>query len=172
MEQEALSPPDLDFVRDLVRTRSAIVLESAKAYLVQSRLEPLARREGLASLAGLIKILRQTSYGALHIKVVEAMTTNETSFFRDLTQYCSLRWFRWFYGWCSVHLHNGRSRPSVRCVRRVPAFHHPWLEFSTTGYTQQFCRRLKQQPIPCLLALRGEGPQIGAGCAALTAPWP
>ena len=68
MEQEALSPPDLDFVRDLVRTRSAIVLESAKAYLVQSRLEPLARREGLASLAGLIKILRQTSYWGLAYK--------------------------------------------------------------------------------------------------------
>lgn len=91
MPECALSPNDLDYVRDLVRIRSAIVLESEKAYLVQSRLEPLARREGLASLAGLIQTLRQTSYGALHIKVVEAMTTNETSFFRDLTPFQMLK---------------------------------------------------------------------------------
>lgn len=91
MELEAISTPDLDYVRDLVRTRSAIVLESEKAYLVQSRLEPLARREGMVSLAGLIQNLRQTPYGALHIKVVEAMTTNETSFFRDLTPFQMLK---------------------------------------------------------------------------------
>ncbi len=91
---------------------------------------------------------------------------------KDLRQYCSLRYLRWFDGWCPVNLRNGRSRTFVRCVWRVSAFHHPRLDFSTTGFTQQFRRRLKQQPIPCFLALRGEGPQIGAGFDALTAPWP
>ena len=89
-----------------------------------------------------------------------------------MSQYCSLRYLRWFDGWCPVNLRNGRSRAFVRCVWRVSAFHHPRLDFSTTGFTQQFRRRLKQQPIPCFLALRGEGPQIGAGFDALTAPWP
>jgi len=84
MEESALSPKDLDYVRDLVRTRSAIVLEPEKAYLVQSRLEPLAKTEGIGSLPDLVQKIRRAPYGGLHKKVVEAMTTNETSFFRDV----------------------------------------------------------------------------------------
>ena len=91
MGESALSPNDLDYIRDLVRTRSAIVLEPEKAYLVQSRLEPLAKTEGLGSLPELVQKLRPAPYGALHKKVVEAMTTNETSFFRDLTPFQVLR---------------------------------------------------------------------------------
>jgi len=91
MPEPALSPKDLDYIRELVRTRSAIVLEPEKAYLVQSRLEPLAKSEGLASLTELVQKLSQAPYGALHKKVVEAMTTNETSFFRDLTPFEALR---------------------------------------------------------------------------------
>ena len=91
MGESALSPKDLDYIRDLVRTRSAIVLEPEKAYLVQSRLEPLAKSEGLASLSELVGKLRSALYGALHKQVVEAMTTNETSFFRDLTPFQALR---------------------------------------------------------------------------------
>jgi chemotaxis protein methyltransferase CheR len=91
MGESALSPKDLDYIRDLVRTRSAIVLEPEKAYLVQSRLEPLAKSEGLASLSELVGKLRSALYGALHKQVVEAMTTNETSFFRDLAPFQALR---------------------------------------------------------------------------------
>jgi len=91
MEESVLSPKDLDYVRHLVRTRSAMVLDPGKAYLVQSRLEPLAKSEGLASLPKLVQTLRQSPYGVLHKKVVEAMTTNETSFFRDLTPFQVLR---------------------------------------------------------------------------------
>jgi len=91
MGESALSPTDLGYVRDLVRTRSAIVLEPEKAYLVQSRLEPLAKSEGLTSLTELVQKLRAAPYGDLHRKVVEAMTTNETSFFRDLTPFQVLR---------------------------------------------------------------------------------
>jgi chemotaxis protein methyltransferase CheR len=91
MPQSALSPKDLDYIRDLVRTRSAIVLESEKAYLVKSRLEPLAKSAGFASLTGLVQKLRPAPYGVLHQQVVEAMTTNETSFFRDLTPFHVLR---------------------------------------------------------------------------------
>ena len=54
----------------------------------------------------------------------------------------------------------------------VSAFHHSRLDFSKTGFTQQFRRRLNLQPIPCFLAPRGEGRQIGAKFDALTAPWP
>ncbi len=91
MEKEVLNKEDLDYVCELVRTRSAIVLEPEKAYLVHSRLEPLAKSEGLASLTKLVKKLRSAPYGVLHKKVVEAMTTNETSFFRDLNPFQALR---------------------------------------------------------------------------------
>ncbi len=91
MEKEELRPPDLDYVRDMVKTRSAIVLEPEKAYLVESRLSPLAKSEGLASITELVAKLRGAPYGALHKKVVEAMTTNETSFFRDLVPFEVLR---------------------------------------------------------------------------------
>lgn len=91
MSDSTLSRRDLDYVRELVRTQSAIALELEKAYLVQARLEPLAKSEGLVSLSELVQKLRQASNGVLHKKVVEAMTTNETSFFRDLTPFYALR---------------------------------------------------------------------------------
>jgi len=75
---------DLIYLRDLILTRSAIILEPEKNYLLQARLEPVAREAGLASLEELALKLRTTPSGPLHEKVVEAMTTNETSFFRDI----------------------------------------------------------------------------------------
>ncbi len=82
---------DFDFIRDLVQKRSAIVLENEKSYLVESRLQPLARREGFPSIADLVSRLRTPTVNGLHQKVVEAMTTNETSFFRDVHPFEALR---------------------------------------------------------------------------------
>jgi chemotaxis protein methyltransferase CheR len=81
---------DFDFIRDLVRQRSAIVLESNKEYLAVTRLEPLARGAGLGSVSELVSHLRSEPNSLLHERVVEAMTTNETSFFRDLHPFESL----------------------------------------------------------------------------------
>jgi len=67
-----------------------MLLETKKTYLVQSRLEPLATQNGFESLAALVTQLRQTSYGQLHKRVVEVMTINETSFFRDLIPFQDL----------------------------------------------------------------------------------
>lgn len=78
---------DLIYLRDLILTRSAIVLEPEKDYLLQSRLEPVAKEAGLKSLGELAQTLRTTPSGPLHEKVVEALTTNETSFFRDVSPF-------------------------------------------------------------------------------------
>lgn len=78
-----LSPQDFNYIRDLVRRHSAIVLEPDKAYLIETRLAPLARQTGFASLRELIASLRIGAGDGLQNKVVEAMTTHETSFFRD-----------------------------------------------------------------------------------------
>jgi len=79
----AITRPDFDFIRDLVRVKAGIVLDPGKEYLVESRLVPLARKEGFPSLTDLVAGLRNRSTNGLHYRVVEAMTTNETTFFRD-----------------------------------------------------------------------------------------
>jgi chemotaxis protein methyltransferase CheR len=78
------------YVRDLVRRRSAIHLEAGKEYLVESRLQPLVQASGERSLDRLISRLRSSPEGPLHAQVVEAMTTNETSWFRDRHPYDAL----------------------------------------------------------------------------------
>jgi chemotaxis protein methyltransferase CheR len=75
---------DFNYICDMVRKHSAIVLGPGKEYLVESRLNPLARQEGFSSLQHMVECLRSSPSGDLHRKVVEAMTTNETSFFREM----------------------------------------------------------------------------------------
>jgi len=80
-----------NFVRQLLRERAAIVLDDGKQYLVDNRLSQLARREGLASAQDVIDRLRAQPGGPLQRKVIEAMTTTETLFFRDGKPYEALR---------------------------------------------------------------------------------
>lgn len=87
----ALSPTDFQYVSTLVRQKSAIVLEVEKSYLLEARLTPLARVEGFASLEAMIALMRAQPLNGLHRKVVEAMTTNETSFYRDLHPFEALK---------------------------------------------------------------------------------
>lgn len=86
----AITQAEFDVVRMLIRAEAGIVLEQGKEYLVEARLSPLARREGLASPSELIAQLGRLK-GPLHTKVVEAMTTNETIFFRDVEPFEVLR---------------------------------------------------------------------------------
>lgn len=78
-----MTPQDYDFLCKLLKTRSGLVLSSAKHYLVESRLLPVARRAGLFNLSGLVARLRQPDAEQLTVEVVEAMMTNESFFFRD-----------------------------------------------------------------------------------------
>ena len=88
----ALSSVDFDYVTAMVYRRAAIVLEAGKEYLVEARLTPLASREGFDSLGALVDAMRQdTRPGVLHAKAVDALTTNETYFFRDFHPFEALR---------------------------------------------------------------------------------
>ena len=86
-----MTASEFDYIRRLVLEQSAIVLEDDKRYLVESRLLPLARREGFDSIGSLVVRLLANKFDGLHRKVVEAMTTNETSFFRDFHPFEALR---------------------------------------------------------------------------------
>ncbi len=80
----SLSEAEFSYVRDLVYRQAAIVLEKEKNYLVEARLSPLARRHGFNTLTELVAQMRSQPSNGLSWHVVEAMTTNETSFFRDM----------------------------------------------------------------------------------------
>jgi chemotaxis protein methyltransferase CheR len=86
-----ISTTEFNFIRNLVRERSAIVLEPGKEYLVESRLASVARGEGYACLEHFLAELRSKPTQRMHRQVVEAMTTNETSFFRDVHPFDALR---------------------------------------------------------------------------------
>jgi chemotaxis protein methyltransferase CheR len=79
----SLSQASFDFVRALLRERSAQVLENDKAYLVETRLLPVARRHGFTTIDALVQRLQSRRNEMLVADVVESMTINETFFFRD-----------------------------------------------------------------------------------------
>jgi len=77
-----VTPSDYEYLRRLLKERSGLDLSADKQYLVESRLMPLARKEGLPGIAELVQKMKGSAE-ALVVEVVEAMTTNETFFFRD-----------------------------------------------------------------------------------------
>jgi chemotaxis protein methyltransferase CheR len=78
-----MTPSDYEYLRKLLKARSGLVLSAEKHYLVESRLLPVARKAGLSNLTGLVARLRAPDAERLTVEVVEAMTTNESLFFRD-----------------------------------------------------------------------------------------
>jgi len=81
---------DYEYLRKLLKERSGLDLSADKQYLVESRLIPLARRAGLSGIAELVQKMKNGA-DALITDVVEAMTTNETFFFRDKIPFDHLR---------------------------------------------------------------------------------
>lgn len=86
----AVSEVDFRYVRELLEKHSAIVLDDNKSYLVDARLGPVANDNGFKSVADMVQRMRVQTFGTLHKSVVEALTTNETSFFRDLAPFEAL----------------------------------------------------------------------------------
>jgi chemotaxis protein methyltransferase CheR len=77
-----VTPQDFDYLRKLLRDRSGLTLSAEKQYLAESRLLPVARRNGMSTLTELVGRLK-AGPAVLTGEVVDAMTTNETFFFRD-----------------------------------------------------------------------------------------
>jgi chemotaxis protein methyltransferase CheR len=77
-----MTPPDYEYLRKLLKDHSGLDLSSDKQYLIESRLLPLSRKAGLSDIGELVQKMKGGS-ASLTTQVVEAMTTNETFFFRD-----------------------------------------------------------------------------------------
>ena len=78
-----LTATSFDWVRQLVHKESAIVLQPGKEYLVEARLLPVARQMGLPDVGKLVETVRSRPDADSKRRIVEALTTNETSWFRD-----------------------------------------------------------------------------------------
>ena len=82
-----MSPAEYDYLRQFLKSRSGLVLSNEKQYLIESRLLPVARKAGLQSIAALVAKLKEPRETVLAEAVVEAMTTNESFFYRDKTPF-------------------------------------------------------------------------------------
>jgi chemotaxis protein methyltransferase CheR len=87
----SFTPRDFELLSGLLKQRSGLVLSPDKMYLLESRLTPVARKRGLPGLTELVGELRTRPSEALVAEVTEAMTTNETFFFRDSTPFEALK---------------------------------------------------------------------------------
>src|ERR1022692_294921 len=86
-----IRPENYRFLQEYVHSRAGIVLGEDKHYLFESRLDPIVRQLGLGSINDLCAIIRAARETAAGRQVVEAMTTNETYFFRDPAHYEAIR---------------------------------------------------------------------------------
>jgi chemotaxis protein methyltransferase CheR len=78
-----VTPLDYEYLRKLLKERSGLVLAPEKQYLIESRLMPVARRAGCDSISALVRRLREPNVEPLKVEITEAMTINESFFFRD-----------------------------------------------------------------------------------------
>lgn len=86
-----LQPQTYEYLRDLLKRTSGLMITPEKVYLLQSRLLPIARRRGMQNLDQMVASLRMKPDKAVMDDIIEAMTTNETYFFRDDKAFKQLR---------------------------------------------------------------------------------
>jgi len=86
-----MRPQDVEVVRGVVLARSGVVIDPTKTYLIETRLAPLVRREGFASHAELIQVIRTRHDDKLMWQVTDALVSSETCFFRDRAPFDQFR---------------------------------------------------------------------------------
>jgi len=88
----AITAPEFAYVRDLARRTAAIVIDPGKEYFIESRLAPLVASQGCKTLSELIALIQKNpAASAIHAKTIDALTTNETFFFRDFQPFEAMR---------------------------------------------------------------------------------
>ena len=130
-----LANSDLDFLRDLVADLSGNVIAPRQVYMLEQRLTPLAERMGLVNLDALVAELRRSHDQSLRTKVAEAVTVNETSFFRDVHPFDALR--------TSIIPELVKKNATKRSIRI-------WCAASSTG----------QEPVSIAMTIRESFPEL------------
>ena len=140
----AINPADFDYISKIVRESSAIVLEKGKEYLVESRIMPLVHQEKLESIENLVKQIKLKPRGTLVDAVIEAMTTNETSFYRDIHPFETLK---------------KEILPELIEKRKDKKELNIWCGASSSG----------QEPYSLIMLLKNEFPQLNTWKISYTA---
>ncbi len=112
-----IQPSDVAFISQFLLARSGLVVNAEKSYLLESRLGPLARKQGIAGISALIARLRGGDR-ALEQMVVEVMTTNESFFFRDTRPFDHFR---------------DKTLPALLAARAATRRLRIWCAASSTG---------------------------------------
>jgi chemotaxis protein methyltransferase CheR len=131
----SISPVDFDYLRKLMREQTAIVLDAGKEYIAESRLAYLVSEEGFSSVTDLVHQLRANTFNGLHRKVVNAMTNNETWFFRDVLPFQALK---------------GRILPEMIAARSAEKTLRIWSAASSAG----------QEPYSIAMSLQENFPEL------------
>ncbi len=126
---------DFDLFSNILKEKSGLALTSDKAYLLDSRLTPVARKWNYPDIAALAMALRAVPKNELVKDVVEAMTTNETSFFRDTKPFDQFRDI--------ILPHLLKTRAATKRVRI-------WCAASSTG----------QEPYSLSMLIKEQGPKV------------
>jgi chemotaxis protein methyltransferase CheR len=149
-----VTPLDYEFLRKLLKERSGLDLSADKQYLVESRLIPLARRAGMPGIAELVAKIK-TGSDALTSQVVEAMTTNETFFFRDKIPFDHLREAvlpalmqaragrRALRIWCAASSTGQEPYSIAMCVKEFPALAGWRVEILASDLSQEVLEKSK-----------------------------
>jgi chemotaxis protein methyltransferase CheR len=82
-----MTPRDFDYLRTLLKSASGLVLTDDKQYLIESRLLPVAKKLKYETIDAMVAELRRSEATSLKNQIVEAMTINESFFFRDKTPF-------------------------------------------------------------------------------------
>jgi chemotaxis protein methyltransferase CheR len=128
---------DFNYLRELVRIQSGVVLEPHKNYLAELHLDKLASKSGFETLTAFIEHLKITPFSTLHVQTVEALLINETSFFRDRSPFEALQ--------TSVLPALMQSRSSTRAITI-------WSAACSTGQEPYSIAMLIRESFPTLLS--------------------
>ncbi len=82
-----MTPQEYGYLQNMLKDRSGLVLSEDKQYLLESRLNPVVQKNGLENISDLIRKLQLPGSENLKSAVTEAMTINESFFFRDKTPF-------------------------------------------------------------------------------------
>lgn len=127
----------LEYLCDYVKQRAAIVLDAEKSYLLETRLLPLQRQYKFATLEDMVAALKANRTSGLERDVLEAMTTNETFFFRDQVPFETLQTM---------------VMPKIIEARRDSRHLRFWCAASSTG----------QEPYSVAMVLKEHFPELGS----------
>jgi chemotaxis protein methyltransferase CheR len=137
----SLSALDAEYLRAVVMRTSGNLIDAARDYLFESRLQPVLRDRGFVTLDQLVAALRVDSGARLRRSVAEAMTINETSFFRDAATFDLLR---------------EELLPALIAARREKRSLRLWSAASSSGQEAYSLAMLLREHFPALAAWKIE----------------